>query len=234
MDNSSILRIARTRLASLHRGLHLGVSHIAFVPTASRAASPLTWSPTRLVSCVWRRLQLVGPALFVGLVGWGVSCAEAGTAVESALTLRPSTALAPMPAGAPVSQRPIVLRADALLLRPELDAVAEGGVEFRRAGTLIRADRLSYDSGQDRASALGQVWITRAGMRYSGPELQLKVERFEGFFLQPEFEFSSLGAGGRADRIDFLDSDHMQLTNATYTSCSVDGSGTRDRRGPRT
>jgi asparagine synthase (glutamine-hydrolysing) len=31
-----------------------------------------------------------------------------------------------MPAGAPVSQRPIVLRADVLLLRPELDAVAEG------------------------------------------------------------------------------------------------------------
>lgn len=196
-----------------------GVSHIAFVPTASRAACYRLWSPTRLVNCVWQRLERLGSALVVTLVGWTFTCAQAGTVVESAVTLQPSTALAPLPAGAVTSQRPIVLRADALLLRPALDAVAEGSVEFRRAGTLIRADRLSYDSGQDRASALGQVWVTRGGMRYSGPELQLKVERFEGFFLQPEFDFSSLGAGGRADRIDFLDSDRLRAERAIYSSC---------------
>ena len=40
------------------------------------------------------------------------------------------------------------------------------------------------------------VRIEREGSIYSGPELQLKVQRFEGFFLQPEFEFLQLGSGG--------------------------------------
>ena len=93
-------------------------------------------------------------------------------------------------------QRPILLRADRLQLRPDRDAQAEGHVEVRRAGTVITADRLVYDSASDLATARGQVVITREGVRYSGPELQLQLQRFEGHFLQPTFEFTRLGAGG--------------------------------------
>ncbi len=82
--------------------------------------------------------------------------------------------------------------------------MAEGEVEFRRGGLVIRADRLVYDSPQDMAKASGQVRVSRQGAVYAGPELELRVQRFEGFFLQPEFEFLQIGSGGRADRIDFL------------------------------
>ena len=118
--------------------------------------------------------------------------------------------------------------ADELRARPDLDAVAEGHVEFRRAGTVIRADRLTYDSPDDLAVARGHVQILREGSVFKGPELQLKVQRFEGFFLQPEFELPLLGSGGRADRVDFLDSSRSLMSNAVYSSCPRDGSGDPD------
>jgi LPS-assembly protein len=118
----------------------------------------------------------------------------------------------------------LILRADSLTVRPDLDATAEGHVEFRRAGTVIQADKLVYDSPSDLVVAKGKVQITREGVVYRGPELQLKVQRFEGFFLQPEFEFVSLGAGGRAERIDFLDSARSRAQRMVYSSCPRDGS----------
>lgn len=133
--------------------------------------------------------------------------------------LQPSTALEPKAAGDAARQRPMLLQADSVKVRPDLEAVAEGSVEFRQAGMLIKADRLRYDSASDTALAKGRVFIGRDGVRYSGTELQLQVQRFEGFFLQPEFEFDRVSAGGRADRIDFLDSERSRAYNALYTSC---------------
>jgi LPS-assembly protein len=144
------------------------------------------------------------------------------------LVLKPSPRLSPPPSGEKARQRPVIVQADEVRARPDLDAIAEGDVQFRRAGTFIRADRLTYDSPEDLAIARGSVRIEREGSIYRGPELQLKVQRFEGFFLQPEFEFLQLGSGGRADRVDFIDSSRSRLTNAVYSSCPRDGSGDPD------
>ncbi|OYU94147.1 MAG: organic solvent tolerance protein, partial [Burkholderiales bacterium PBB5] len=154
--------------------------------------------------------------------------APAPTTPATALALQPSTQLAPAPTGEQVRQRPIFLRAEDLKLRPDLDAVATGAVEFRRAGTVIRADRLTYDAADDLANARGSVRIDTGTASYRGPELQLKVQRFEGFFLQPEFEFNVLHAGGSAQRIDFIDSARAAATDARYSSCPREGSSEPD------
>jgi LPS-assembly protein len=122
---------------------------------------------------------------------------------------------------------PLTLQADEIRGRPDLETVAEGHVELQRGRITIRADRLTYDNAEDRAHARGNVEIlTGAGDRFSGPELQLTLQRFEGFFLQPQYLFARTSAGGRAERIDFLDEDRARLTHATYTSCTVEGAGT--------
>jgi LPS-assembly protein len=128
----------------------------------------------------------------------------------------------------PESAPPIVLRAQSVTGHPDLDAVAQGGVEFRRGDVAISADRLSYQQADDLATATGHVRIRRGGAVYTGPELQLQVQRFKGYFLDPEFEFTQIGAGGHADRVDFLDSARAVATNASYTSCPRDGSGAPD------
>jgi len=137
------------------------------------------------------------------------------------------TATSPQPpaSGTTDKQSPTVLEARELRGRPDLETVAEGDAELRRGGMLIRADRLSYDHPEDLAIARGNVRVSSEGNVFKGPELQLRVQRFEGFFLEPTYFFSRTGAGGSADRIDFLDPKRAVLTGATYTSCPPDGSG---------
>lgn len=119
---------------------------------------------------------------------------------------------------------PIILQADKLSGRPDLDLVGEGSVELRRGASVIRADRLTYDVPQDLARATGNVVIEREGNRFSGPELQLHTQRFEGFFVQPDYYIARTQAGGHAERVNFLDPQRAEAIRATYTSCPRDGS----------
>lgn len=153
----------------------------------------------------------------------GSAWAQASDPAEP-IELRPSTALQPPPQGEAARRLPIILRADSISGQPDLQTVAEGGVEFRRGGTLVRADRLSYDLPEDLATARGNVLIRRDGNVFSGPELQLKLQRFEGFFANPTYFLGQTGAGGTAQRIDFLGEKRAVATDATYTSCRADGS----------
>lgn len=169
-----------------------------------------------------RLLQVLLPALGLGAFALGASAGEA------AVPLRPSApASAPTPAPPPPSppprvderQLPIVLQARELQARPDLDALAVGEAELRRGSLFIRADRLSYDVPEDLARAVGQVVVRREDTVYRGPEMQMKLQRYEGFFLQPEFDLLRLKSGGRADRVDFIGSSRAVATRAAYTSC---------------
>ena len=142
-------------------------------------------------------------------------------AASSAISLRSAESLQAPARGDAARRLPILLRARELRARPDLDAEAAGDVEFRRGGVVIRADRLTYDQAGDLARATGQVVVTRDGNVFSGPELELKVERFEGFFRTPTYRFARTGAGGKAGRIDFIDDQRAVATDATYSSCSV-------------
>ena len=117
---------------------------------------------------------------------------------------------------------PIVLQAREIRGRPDLELTAEGDTQFQRGDIDITADQLNYDYAEDRATARGKVRIVRDGNIYSGPELQLKLQTFEGFFLQPNYFFSRTGAGGHAERIDFIDQYRATAERATYSSCRVD------------
>ena len=147
------------------------------------------------------------------------------TGPDEPIELRPSPALQPITRGEAARKLPIIVRAQSVTGRLDLDTLAEGNVEFRRGDTVIRADRLSYDQPEDLAIARGNVRISRDGNLYTGPELQLKVQRFEGFFANPTYYFSRNGAGGSAQRVDFLDEQRAVAHGATYTSCPADGSG---------
>jgi LPS-assembly protein len=150
--------------------------------------------------------------------------ASASTAAPApTLGLQASPQLQPLPRGEGARGLPTFLQADKLRIQPDVGSVAEGHVEFRRGGLVIRADRLAYDDAQDLATGSGKVRVSRDGARYSGPEFQLQLQRFEGYFLQPEFEFPLIGAGGRADRIDFLSSTQSRAKAAEYTSCPRNG-----------
>ncbi len=145
---------------------------------------------------------------------------SASAAVASGIELRNSGALKPPPRGDAAKALPIILRARELRARPDLDAEATGDVEFRRGAVVIRADKLTYDQAEDYARATGHVVVSRDGNIFFGPELQLKVQRFEGTFTTPTYRFAKTGAGGTAARIDFIDDQHAAAIDATYSSCT--------------
>jgi len=116
-------------------------------------------------------------------------------------------------------QLPTHVEGDNITGRTELDTRIEGNAVLRRGDTVIRADRIDYHLPDDQARASGNVRINRAGDRYEGPLLELKVDAFQGFFNEPRFRFLRNDAYGQASRIDFLDSQHAVIRNATYTTC---------------
>jgi LPS-assembly protein len=114
---------------------------------------------------------------------------------------------------------PVVIDADRITGRPDQETVAEGSVEFRRGNLTMRADRIEYSQPTDTVRAIGSVEIRADGNVYRGPELELQVQRFEGWFRSPSYFFGRTQAGGEAERFDFLDKDRSVATAATYTSC---------------
>jgi LPS-assembly protein len=129
-------------------------------------------------------------------------------------------------AQSPAAQRaPVSVDADRISGRTDGVTEAEGKVELQQGPLMLRADRLRYDPQSDRVRATGDVRIDRLGDRYRGRELDLGLTNLDGYFLAPEYFFSRSQAGGRADRIHFIDAKRSELINATYTSCGLDGSG---------
>src|SRR5207244_3467106 len=72
------------------------------------------------------------------------------------------------------------------------------------------------------SGATGNVVVSREGNVFFGPEVQLRVERFEGFFRSPTYRFARTDAGGKATLIEFIDDQRAVAIDATYTSCGPD------------
>ena len=166
--------------------------------------------------------KLPGTGLRVA-VGRACALAAAWGGVALAQTPAPQNAPAPPPGQTlspeQVRRAPVLLQGDRLTSRTDQDATLEGDAELRKAGTIIRADRLDYDMPTDTARATGHVWVRRNGNIYQGPYLELEVDAFEGFFTAPSYEFAQNGAHGKAARADFIDSTHMTVHQASYTTC---------------
>jgi LPS-assembly protein len=209
----------------LYEGAPPVVRTTALVPTLLRCATVQRNLTRSLLAAAWFCAESAHAQ-----VADAASPAASAPAVAASAPLRLQAAprLGPPPRGDAARERSTVLRADRVQSRPDLETIAEGNVEFRRAGTVIRADRISYDSAEDRANARGNVHVSRDGNHYWGPELELHVQRFEGFFLAPQFTLARTGAGGDAKRFEFIDASRSVAVGANYTSCPRDGSGDPD------
>lgn len=121
--------------------------------------------------------------------------------------------------GAARGQRPTFISGDTLSGQTELNTVIEGNAELRQGDTVIRADRIEYNQTEDQAKAIGNVYVNRAGNIYQGPELQLRLETFEGFFKQPRYQFINNDSYGEASQVEFIDDKRSIVRNASLTTC---------------
>ena len=148
----------------------------------------------------------------------GASAQTAG-GFDAPLTLKRTPQLTEILTPADRSQMPSLVTGDRISGRPDLETVVEGNATLRRGAVSITADRLEYYQPDDRAKATGNVRVNQAGNVYEGPELQLKLETFEGFFNNVRYKFLANEAHGEAKRIDFVDANVSIAREATYTTC---------------
>ena len=164
-----------------------------------------------------RPLARLAALMLCGLPLSALAQAQAA-AEEAPPALRPSPRLQEtLPYGVR-QQMPVFVRGDQVTGQPDIRATIEGNAELRRGDTVIQADRMDYDVPEDRAQASGNVRINRAGNRYEGTELDLRVDAFSGFFSEARYRFLETSAHGEAARVDFLDRDRSVVHEATYTT----------------
>lgn len=133
--------------------------------------------------------------------------------------LKSTPMLAETPPADPDSTPPTFVFGDRVSGRTDLETIIDGNAEVRRGKNAIRADRIEYYQPDDQVTSRGNVRINSAGNLFSGPELQLRIDTFEGYFLRPTYRFLSNGGNGTAERIDFIDDKRLVARGATFTTC---------------
>lgn len=118
---------------------------------------------------------------------------------------------------------PVELSANSVRSTMDQETVAEGEVELRQGQLTLSADMLRYYAPTQWARAAGHVQLQREGDRFSGTEAEVNLVTREGFVLRPTYHFGRTGAGGRAERIDFVSDKRLSARRADYTSCPRDG-----------
>ena len=200
-----------------------------YKPTPGRrpsAASPETQLlPMRLPKQVSRRLtrssgqpRRAGGAWWL-VAGFLVHLQVAAQTPPAEPVLKSSRLLADTISPGQRSTMPTFVSGERISSRTDLETVVEGKAVLRRGDIVIQADRLEYFQPEDLAQARGNVRINRAGDVYEGPALDLKLESFEGFFLNPRYRFLKNEGYGEADRVDFIDKDRALIRNASFTTC---------------
>ena len=164
---------------------------------------------------------MLNPLALLACVLWqgGGAHAQQASALPEPLQLRMSPQLQERILPEQRNASPTFVTGQQLSAQTDSELVLEGQVELRRADLVIRADRLEYDQARDLARARGHVRINQAGNVFEGSALDLKIDAFEGFVDQANYQLRSNEAHGEADRIDFLDDKRSVVRNATFTTC---------------
>ncbi len=142
------------------------------------------------------------------------------------ITLKLTPMLEEKPPEGEANLPPTFVFGDNVTGRPDLDTAIEGNAELRRGPTAIRADRIELYQPTDMLNARGNVHVSSSGNQFRGPELQLKLDTFEGYFAQPSYRFLSNGGNGKAGRIDFINDKVLVARNANYTTCERNNEAT--------
>jgi LPS-assembly protein len=140
----------------------------------------------------------------------------------------------------PGEQLPTFITADNMTGQTDEKMVAEGNVELRRRGAVLKSDRLTQWQATDEVEAEGHVDLTNEGDRIRGPKLRMKLGDNTGFFEQPEYQIRRPQTGtppilwaageepagqlttgqGVASRMDFEGKGKYHLKDATYSTCT--------------
>ena len=96
---------------------------------------------------------------------------------------------------------------------------AHGQVEARQAGQAFFANWLRYDATLNSIEARDAVRLEQPTLVVQGDALALDLDDYSGQLVQPRYQFTQQPGRGAANVAEFIDENHFQLKDATYTTC---------------
>ena len=94
-----------------------------------------------------------------------------------------------------------------------------GDAEVRRAGTVIRGDKITYTQSTDEVDVEGNAVVIRQGAKFSGPKLSYKIETQTGEMHNVNYCYAARGLQGKTEHARFESDVNTQLKNATISTC---------------
>lgn len=127
----------------------------------------------------------------------------------------------PQPAPLTQEDAPTTVNAERLSGRPDREIVLERDVEIERGNMTLNADRAQYDIVDDRIKATGSIRLRNFGDRYTGEEIDLKMDTGEGQVSRPTYRLQNNNAQGDARRIRFESRERAVIEEGTYSTCEA-------------
>ncbi len=98
----------------------------------------------------------------------------------------------------------------------------QGDAEVRRAGAVMRGDRITYTVPTDELEIEGNARVYRDGVAFFGPSLRLRVDAQTGRMPEANFSYAQRGGHGRSKLLEFLGEERVRLLDASYSTCPPD------------
>ena len=114
---------------------------------------------------------------------------------------------------------PVKLEAQQINGRPDRTITLEKDAKVDKGNSHIEADDIHYDIVDDKIKALGHVFIDRAGDKFTGNQLQLKMDTGIGYMDSPVYRLLRKNAQGRAERVEFDSQDSATVLGGDFTTC---------------
>lgn len=102
---------------------------------------------------------------------------------------------------------------------PETQIVLKGEAELRRAGSVIKADKIVYTQFEDLVQGTGNAELSRSGLTLRSPEIFYHLDSKTGQTQEAEFEFAPNRLRGEASCVRFQSGETTDLDNSLITTC---------------
>jgi LPS-assembly protein len=116
----------------------------------------------------------------------------------------------------------VFLRADRITGQMQERLELQGTAEVRRAGAVLRADRIVYTVATDELQLTGNVRVFGDGIVLRGPQAVLRLEAQTGAMPDAEFTYLPRAVSGTARLVELLGDGLARMRDATVTSCTPD------------
>ena len=113
----------------------------------------------------------------------------------------------------------IYLEADDGTISLNETSLLKGNVIIQQNKTLFNADSATFNRNNNIVIAQGNVILSTKGLELKSDAIEFKLESHSGIIKEAEYTIGNEGAHGTSSQINQLDATHLQLNDATFTTC---------------